>query len=126
MEDPPPPPPSAWHENVMDGWGAPPFSLTKRTCFTNEGHPRDVMDNRGWRATHEAAYGSHVDCLHHLLKQGWSKQQKNVFAMKNVRVVGFRVAVRNRTASMFAASSQNGTHLKSGNEMVVAGRTPHH
>ena len=36
----------------------------------NAGRPVDVMDNRGWRPTHESAYANHVDCLDHLLLQG--------------------------------------------------------
>ncbi len=31
-----PPPPPAWHENV-DGWGARPSMLTKRTCCCRSG-----------------------------------------------------------------------------------------
>ena len=28
------------------------------------------MDNRGWRAIHEASHGNYVDCLTYLLQQG--------------------------------------------------------
>ena len=33
------------------------------------------MDNRGWRPTHESAFGNHVDCLDHLLLQGTSSNR---------------------------------------------------
>ncbi len=40
-------------------------------CFT--GCAVDLMDNRGWRPTHEAAHGNHLECLQYLLRQGSPK-----------------------------------------------------
>lgn len=56
-------------EMLTVGAAARRGNLTLIKSLLEKGCEIDVRDNRGWRATHEAANGNHVECLSFLLEK---------------------------------------------------------